>query len=63
MNEDIKLKQLRLLRPGDGLHQVDYNDIQGWLRRAGPTYDVSVLCDLDRERINSIFERFFEPVR
>lgn len=60
MSTPAKLKALHgRVRIGD-VNQVDYNDLQRWIRKTAPSYDVSCLSDLDRERIDSMFAQFYE---
>lgn len=60
MSTPAKLARLSRLRPGDGVSMLDYDDLQRWLRRAGPSYDVAVLGEKDRERIDAIHDQFYE---
>ena len=56
-----QLRQIRRLTMKDGLSYADYHDIGIWWERSDKGQETTLLSDLARERIDSIFRQFFTP--
>ncbi|MBV8060497.1 MAG: hypothetical protein JO253_03085 [Alphaproteobacteria bacterium] len=61
MTPGEKLKAISRLKMADGLNYADYYDIGIWWERSDKGQDTTLLSDLARERIDSIFRQFFTP--
>lgn len=62
MEADNMLRAIYKLSHKDGLSYGEVSDITNWAERAGPEFDTTLLQEKSRERIATIFHRFFKTV-
>jgi len=60
MSTDNMLRAIYRLSMQDGLSYSELSEITNWAERAGPLFDTSILQEKSRERIQSIYNRFFD---
>ena len=60
MSTDDMLRAIYDLKLADGISYSEMSDITTWAERAAPNWDTTILSEKSRERIQAIYNRFYE---